>query len=278
MTTHTLAHGGKALDAAIGSNPLAGFQHWIAETLSPLDAVAIGISLSLVVGYHLYLRWRLRHDHSYSIQSVNRQARAAWVRSIMGGPGQEILGVQTLRNSTMAATFLASTAILLIMGTLNLLQQTDLGDGLLSTLNGGAAKIGLGHCKLLALLVDFFWAFFCFSQAVRLYNHVGYLISAGISRQGTISPQYVARLLNRSGRYYSLGMRCYYVSVPLVFWLFGPYPLIVSSAALVSALYHIDRSPEIDETEEITSKASDDVPARRAVARPSPGSMSVVDA
>jgi uncharacterized membrane protein len=219
-------------------------------TVSPytIAITAPLVSLLMIVGYHLYLHARLRRDPSYTIQAVNSSAREAWVHNIMGSSekGKDILAVQTLRNSTMAATFLASTAILLIMGVLNLLQKADLGS-LLSTLSQEPVEGSLGQIKLLALLVDFFWAFFCFSQSVRMYNHVGYLINAGTGRNFGSSPGYVARLLNRSGGYYSLGMRSYYVSVPLVFWLFGPFYLLISSVGLVMVLYHIDRSPEVGE-------------------------------
>ncbi len=245
----TLAPEASMPDRIVEGGALADLTTWVTVSASRVDSVAVFISLILVVGYHQYLRYRLLHDPSYTIQSINSQARAAWVRHIMGHPGQEVLAVQTLRNSTMAATFLASTAILLIMGVLNLLHETGSGDRLLSPLHGDAPLIGLGHLKLLALLVDFFWSFFCFSQAVRMYNHVGYLINTGSSGGGIVSPDYVARLLNRSGSYYSLGMRSYYISVPLVFWLFGPYLLLASSIGLVMVLYHIDRSPAVGRSE-----------------------------
>jgi uncharacterized membrane protein len=226
-------------------------------TISP-STISFGAplaSLAMIVGYHAYLHARLRRDPSYTIQAINSSAREAWVHSIMGVPGKDILAVQTLRNSTMAATFLASTAILLIMGALNLLQKSDLGS-LLSSLSRGPVEGTLGEVKLLALLVDFFWAFFCFSQAVRMYNHVGYLINAGSGRRFGSSPDYVARLLNRSGGYYSLGMRSYYISVPLVFWLFGPFYLVMSSVGLVMVLYHIDRSPEVSARKASHSEAA----------------------
>jgi uncharacterized membrane protein len=39
-------------------------------------------------------------------------------------------------------------------------------------------------------------------------------------------------------------MRCYYLSVPFVFWLFGPAFLFASSLGLVVVLYHVDRAPD----------------------------------
>jgi uncharacterized membrane protein len=40
-------------------------------------------------------------------------------------------------------------------------------------------------------------------------------------------------------------MRAYYFIVPLVFWLFGPHFMIISTIGLLIVLYRIDRAPKI---------------------------------
>jgi uncharacterized membrane protein len=132
-----------------------------------------------------------------------------------------------------------------MMGTLNLMQNSGKKESLLHSLESGIA-VGdpMEQFKLLILLATFFWAFFSFSMALRMYNHVGYLInSSNDKHQFYPTPHYVSRLLNRSGSYYSLGMRAYYISVPLVFALFNPYYMVIASVGLIVALYHIDRAP-----------------------------------
>src|ERR1700704_5500691 len=84
------------------------------------DWYAVAFSATLIIGYHVFLSLRLRADPLYTIQAATAAARGAWVESIMGTTGRDVLAVQTLRNSMMAATFLASTAVLLIIGTLTL--------------------------------------------------------------------------------------------------------------------------------------------------------------
>jgi len=211
-----------------------------------IDISTFAGSLALLAGYHIYLRIRVSRDPSYTIQSVSNDAREAWVENMMAEKANGILGVQTLRNQTMAATFLASTGILLMMGTMNLMQNASSKQGILSSLESGlVVGDGLEQFKLLVLLATFFWAFFAFTMALRMYNHVGYLINAKNEKHNFYpSPHYVSRLLNRSGRYYSLGMRAYYVSVPLVFALFNPYYMVVASVAMLFLLYHIDRAPD----------------------------------
>jgi len=52
--------------------------------------------------------------------------------------------------------------------------------------------------------------------------------------------------LNRAGIYYRVGMRAYYFTVPLLFWLFGPHFLLGATAAMVFFMYHLDRTPRQD--------------------------------
>jgi len=212
-----------------------------------VDIFAYLFSFALIGSYYLFLRNRLNKDRTYTIQSVNKDARAAWVDNIMSDQSRAILAVQTMRNSTMAATFLASTAILLIMGVLNLIRSSGGDKSMLQALQDGIINGGnMEDIKLLLLLVALFTAFFCFTLAVRMFNHIGYLINSTSAKLHFCpTAAYVSRLLNRGGCYYSYGMRAYYVSVPLVFGLFSPYYLVLASTVLVIALYHIDRAPEI---------------------------------
>lgn len=215
-----------------------------------LELLALAVSLVLIGGYHLYLRIRLARDPNYTVQAVNREARRRWVSHIMGSESRSVLGVQTLRNSTMAATFLASTAVLLIMGTLSLTGQADKLAATWHALNfGGVMHVGLWITKLLALVADFFVAFFAFSMAIRLFNHVGYQLGVPAQEDGrpaALRPEAVALHLNRAGQYYSVGMRAYYFAVPLVFWLFGPYFLIAASVVLILVLFRVDPMPSLD--------------------------------
>ncbi len=234
-----------------------------------MEFISLATSALLVVGYELYLRSRLGRDPDYTIQSVNIRAREVWVNNIMTGDGKEILGVQTLRNSTMAATLMASTAVLLIFGVLNLSAKDQSLGTLVSAVGTRALTENmLWELKLLLMLVAFFWAFFCFSLAVRMYNHVGFLINATGHAWHSPSPAYVARMLNRGGRYYSFGMRAYYMAVPLVFWLFGPQYLLAATGGLILMLYHVvDRAPETDDDAEMTmggNKEEHKIPPRTA--------------
>ncbi|MEJ2345230.1 MAG: DUF599 domain-containing protein [Gammaproteobacteria bacterium] len=217
--------------------------HWLEEYLT--DFVSLAISAVLLACYHIYLRLKLRRNPLYTFQSVTHTARQAWVHGIMEDEAKGILGVQTLRNSTMAATFFASTAVLLVMGTLTLSGQSEKLTTSWHHLNVlGSLHPGVWIAKVLFLLSDFLVAFFSFAMAVRLFHHVGFLLAVPAERRpAAITPHTVALHLNRAGRYYSVGMRAYYFAVPLVFWLFGPHFMISATVVLIAVLYHVDRAP-----------------------------------
>ncbi len=208
------------------------------------DFVSFAISALLLIGYHFYLYRKVRRNPAYTIQAVNHVVRRLWVEQIMNDSRKEVLAVQTLRNSTMAATFLASTAVLLIIGTLTLSGQADKLDATWHVLNiFGTVNAALWVTKLLLLVVNFFVAFFSFSLSIRFFNHVGYQVNiAADIRPKWLTPARVASHLNSAGRFYSTGMRAFYFSVPLVFWLFGPHFMLAATIGLIIVLYRLDRT------------------------------------
>jgi len=210
------------------------------------DLGGLAISGLLLAAYNFFLARKEKRDPTYTVRAINTVARTAWVETVMA-EGKDILAVQTLRNSTMAATFLASTSVLLIIGVLSLSGQGDKLEATWHTLNlYGAKHTQLWIVKLLFLLLDLFFAFFSFSMSIRVFNHVGYMINVPLSlNHKSISPAHVASHLNRAGRFYSLGMRAYYYAVPLVFWLFGPHFMLLATLGLLFVLYRIDRAPKV---------------------------------
>lgn len=204
------------------------------------DLIAVVLSVSIVGGYHAWLRNRVRTNPAYTIQAVLKQGRYAWVERVIREK-EGILAVQTLRNAIMGATFFASTAVLLLVGTLTLTGQADKLSQSWHALNPFVAiDERMWLIKLLLLLLDLLCAFIFFSQAIRLMSHVGMMLAVP---SASVAPSFVAALLIQAGRYHTKGMRCYYFAAPLLFWLFGPILFVVASCGLVVALYYLDKSP-----------------------------------
>lgn len=213
-----------------------------------VDLAAFALCALMLGGYQWWVVRRSRRSPALTVQGMNTLARAAWVERVMT-EDRDVMAVQTLRNSTMAATLMASTAVILILGILNMLANADKIGPTLHVLNpAGAHEPGIWVFKLMLILVDFFVAFFSFSLAVRGYNHAGFLINVPADRGNThgVTPAKVALHLNRAAAYYSIGMRTYYFSVPLVLWLFGPLWMLLAAIGLLAVLYHLDHLPQQD--------------------------------
>lgn len=217
----------------------------MADLSFPLfDAAALIVSLALLCGYWIVLRRRTRRDPGAAVHTFNRLVRARWADAMLNKQGTEIIGVQTLRNSVMAASFMASTAILLIVGTLTVSSDLEKVGRSWAVLVGGVHHASLVGVKVALLLGDFFVAFFCFSMSVRLFSHVGYMVGVKpTSADDLINSEVVATHLNRAGNYFSLGLRVFFCCIPLIFWFFGPIALVVATIGLLWILRLMDRFP-----------------------------------
>ncbi|TXT34302.1 MAG: hypothetical protein FD135_5311 [Comamonadaceae bacterium] len=209
------------------------------------DMAAVGLSLGFVALYYLWLWRKVKGNPTYTIHGVNQLARALWVANVMRNPAKDVMAVQTLRNFIMGASLMASTATLLMIGTLTLSGQAESIARSWHVLSGGGIHSAeLWIVKVLCLLADFIISFFAFVMAVRLANHVVFMINSpgAEAHHPYLTPEAVAKRLNRAGDMFAIGMRAFFFAVPLVFWLFGPVFLVLASLGLVITLAHLDRS------------------------------------
>lgn len=154
---------------------------------------------------------------------------------------KDIVAVQTLRNWTMTASFLASTAILLGIGVLSVVLTTEKLSNVVQVLHlVGPVSETLMAVKLMALGIDFLMAFFNFTLALRYYNHTGFQINVAQELQPEQSRELVTDTLNRGSLHYTLGMRNYYLAIPLAFWIFGAIWFLIGSVLLVFILARLD--------------------------------------
>ncbi len=210
------------------------------------DAVALLISCLLLFAYYLNLERRSRRTPGSSVHALNAKVREQWISMVMGKDNMEILAVQTLRNSVMAANFMASTSILLIIGTLNISEK--IGQWSLQWHSHELAhsfSAELWKIKLGLLLLDFSIAFFCFSMAIRFYNHVGYMVNLGSGSSSDLDLcKQTCAYLNRAGSYYTYGTRTFFLSLPIILWFFGPYFMILATVILIAGLGMLDKVPK----------------------------------
>jgi uncharacterized membrane protein len=209
------------------------------------DITAFSISCLLMLIYYLYLKKQTYRVPNASVQAVNAMIRERWVMMIMTNGKLEILAIQTLRNSVMAASFMATTATLLIIGVLNLGEKIgQWAENLHPLIFICQTPSDLWQIKLGLLLLSFAIAFYYFAMAIRFFNHVGYMINLPFDASTDQALyQQTCAYLNKAGSYYTFGIRTFFFGLPIISWFFGAYFLVFSTVCLIAGLTVLDKVP-----------------------------------
>lgn len=212
-------------------------------SITVIEIYLVIFSLSLLASYHVYLVWMVKHHPLKTDLGINACVRRAWVRHMMTRRPGDVLAVQTLRNSLMSASFLASTAILLVAGLLSFILTTrnslENFNHVLDMLSSGHPHVVLS--RILLLVVTFFFAFFNFALTVRYYNHVGFMLNAANDADGHALPEeFMIASLQRGAFHFTLGTRAFLMILPFGLWLLGPIWLCLGSILLVMIFWRVD--------------------------------------
>lgn len=200
---------------------------------------AVGATVAVLVLYEallLYLQTR-QPDRLARVQHAG--LREDWFRAISAHEGSEVLAVQTLRNSLMSATMLASTAALGLMGTATLAAPS-----LHASFNAmpGATTVTPRLVLELVLLSLLFASLVSTMMAVRFYNHAGFVggmpvHSPARARWTTAGVRYV----RRAGVLYGVGLRQLVLVVPVVAAILLPLAGPVAAVLVAAVLFSFDR-------------------------------------
>ena len=217
-----------------------------------LDILAIVLNLMIFTAYHIYFFYQsFLLVSSKTLSGWQQSVRSRWVQQTSLKKGGDILAVQTLRNWIIAATFFATVSITISFGLLSFIVQTArLSDN--TGIDKSSFVYSILTSPLTTLKTEFilacnFIAFFCFSQSVRYFNHTGFALGVPYDVENDDGGLYethehVATLLNTGSRFFTTGIRFTYLSIPYVFWYFGPVAFMVSSAVLIVTLVAGDNS------------------------------------
>jgi len=102
--------------------------------------------------------------------------------------------------------------------------------------------------KLFSIIINFAFSFLNFMQAQRFCNHVGFLLhvhefhaeSTSHIPEHPVSPDLAVAFLERAFLHQFLGMRCFFIAIPLAAWIFGPITLLLSTFCLLAWLRYLD--------------------------------------
>lgn len=201
--------------------------------------LAVLATLALVLLYEVVLVLLQRRHPGQVARSAHAGLREDWFLAVSTAKGSEVLAVQTLRNSLMSATMLASTAALALMGTMTLAAPSlhaiaDHADGPMPI----APRLLL-ELVLLALL---FASLVSTLMAVRFYNHAGFVGGMPVDSEARIrwTPLGV-HYVRKAGLLYGFGLRQLVLIAPVVAAMLHPFAGPVAALVVAWVLYAFDR-------------------------------------
>jgi uncharacterized membrane protein len=204
------------------------------------EVIFTGATFVLLTAYHLFWMYQVKNQPLRTYLGITKHLRRMWVESIMKEK-RDILAVQTMRNWIMAASFLASTAILIGLGLLSLLFKPEHVSELPFDFTLIFSRMRtLFLVKVMLLVMHFFFAFFSFTLAIRYFNHTNLMINVPLECDLMLNTSYVAHILNLGNLHYTLGMRAYYLSAVMTLWLFGPEYMFVGAIIVTLIMYKQD--------------------------------------
>jgi len=92
------------------------------------------------------------------------------------------------------------------------------------------------------LIVAFIFAFFNLALSIRYYSHASFIVNVPAAQDPMVTYDAVTKVINHGSIHYTLGMRGYYLAVPLILWLFGPSWMLGGTIILTLILYKLDRT------------------------------------
>ncbi|KAI3690347.1 hypothetical protein L2E82_48348 [Cichorium intybus] len=205
-----------------------------------LDLVLVPLSFLITIGYHLWLWYRVRTQPLSTVIGANAHGRRLWVSTIMkDNDKKNILAVQTIRNTIMGSTLMATTSILLCSGLAAVISSTySVKKPLNDTIYGAHGEFMVA-LKYVTLLVLFLFSFMCHSLSIRFISQVNYLINCP-QDSAIVTSAYVSELLEKSFTLNAAGNRIFYSAIPIVLWIFGPVLVFLCSLSMVPMLYNLD--------------------------------------
>ncbi|KAK8586626.1 hypothetical protein V6N13_010214 [Hibiscus sabdariffa] len=245
----------------IGLNAESRHQ-WVFSMMSGIDIVGcresviefLGAGITLTLA-EVVIRNRIRYfrnrdelyihlDRNHNLNLVHDKKRMVHVlsmKSMFQDPLKNgVLAVQTIRNNIMASTLLATVAITLSsLISVFVSSSSDSGSTTSKIVYGNKSHL-LASIKYFTILLCFLVAFLCNVQSIRYYAHVSFLVTLPSSAGNVESVEYVARNLNRASYFWSLGLRAFYLSFPLLLWIFGPIPCFACCCFMSCLLYFLD--------------------------------------
>lgn len=204
------------------------YQQWHLLFQSALDAVGLALFVLVFPVYHALYPALMRLFPNHAAKVRLDRLRRSWVEGLLSRK-DIIAAAQQTRNLTMVNSLLASSALILMGFTANLLVRAPAVTEELPHPQVWEAHPGVLAVKLLLLIVVFGVAFGYCMTSLRHLGHFNLVIGADrdlIEEQEGSSIEYFSTLINRASNHHTLSVRCLYSASPLLMWLFDSWAFL----------------------------------------------------
>lgn len=203
-----------------------------------MEPSVAGFCILLYAAYHVFLYYRFRKNPLSTTVGHNHAARKLWCQMVMK-ERRDILAVQTIRNTLMSSSLLASTSLTLSAVVAAYLVNTVQSTGLAGLDVLASSYLKPIH-KFFAVILCFACSFYCYMQSVRASNHASYMITLNTDEEELYGPESVYLIIRRGADFHTIGTRMFYLAFLMVLWIFGPIPVLVATILLVWHLWYLD--------------------------------------
>ena len=201
--------------------------------------VAVGATAAVLLLYEVLLVLLQRRRPERLARARHASLREDWFLAVSAQKGSEVLAVQTLRNSLMSATMLASTAALALMGTVTLAAPSLHAS--FDTARG-VSDVSPRLILELLLLALLFASLVSTMMAVRFYNHAGFIGGMPVDSEARNRWAHAGvRYVRRAGVLYGIGLRQLVLVAPVVAAILLPLAGPVAALLVAALLLWLDR-------------------------------------
>ncbi|KAK4755974.1 hypothetical protein SAY87_009731 [Trapa incisa] len=210
-----------------------------------MDMILVPLGFMLSLGYHAWLWHKVKTQPLSTIIGTNSTARRFWVAAIIkDNEKKNIIAIQTIRNTIMGGTLMATTSIMICCGLAAVISSTySIKKPINDSIYGAHGELTLS-LKYITLLTIFLFSFLCYSLSIRFLNQVNILINTPVNDPANpATPDYIMDLLEKGFTVNTIGNRLFYAGLPILLWISGPLLVFLCSAVLVLVLYNLDFVP-----------------------------------
>jgi hypothetical protein len=189
-----------------------------------------------------------QHSSTVGTRHASSSIKTAWVQEVQN---KGMIAVNTLRDSQRQGFYNGNTAILLCTLVVGYAfsRFEECWPALHELSEEGTFSEALGHCssakqfcllKLSLIAANLWTIWHNFSQNVRFITNLQFAINCREIDGWEVPADVPQAYMQRAGQHLHLGMRGWYLMVPLAAWLFGPWQLLIVTIGTVFFLHHMD--------------------------------------